>query len=129
MGRAAAGLNPNTDDFSILPPRFKESVAQELSEEGWADVVVGYKRLQDHVKPVVEMLIASVVRHEEFLRGKLGVDDPLFKNSLYQSDLHVRLKSHLLLERHLECDVTKLRATGLQATNIILGKMVQAKSG
>ena len=123
MGRAAAGLNPNTDDFSLLPPRFDESVVQELSGAGWADVVVGYDHLQDHVKPIVGFLIASVVRHEEFLRDKLGAEDPLFKSKLYMSDLHVRLKRHLLLECHVECKTTKLRATGLQATNVILGKM------
>jgi hypothetical protein len=130
MGRAAAGLDPNTEDFNLLPPRFKESVVDVLSDGTWGDVVVGFEHLQDHVKPVVEMLIASVVRHTDFLRTNLGVEDPIFKNKLYQSNLCVRLQSHLLPECHMECGITKLRATGLQATHIILGKMSeQAKSG
>ena len=58
-GRAAAGLDPNTKDFAILPPRFKDSVVQALPNNAWSDVVVGYDSLEDHVKPVVEMLILT----------------------------------------------------------------------
>ena len=120
MGRAAAGLDPNTKDFTILPPRFKGSVVQALPNNAWSDVVVGYDSLEEHAKPVVEMLIASVVRHEDFLRKKLGANDPLFFSALYKDNLNERLKLHLLEECHVKCDVTKLRATGLQATNLIL---------
>ena len=70
LGRVLAGLDPNSDEFGILPPHFKD--ADEVVEEGMKSLFDKLPELYPDLKGLWMFGLASVVYHREFLVKIMG---------------------------------------------------------
>ena len=65
LGRVLTGLDPNSDEFAILPPHFKN--VEEVIEEGLCSLFDKLPEVYPDLKGVWMFGLASVVYHSDFL--------------------------------------------------------------
>ena len=83
VGRVVCG-NPTTSiRFAALPPRFRSEDMEELVQAGLSTVFPHYDELPETFKGVVPYLVASVVYHQDWMRGNLPQDHPIFSSPVF----------------------------------------------
>ncbi|ETV78485.1 hypothetical protein H257_08009 [Aphanomyces astaci] len=107
-GRCVAGLPLNSADFAVLPPHFS----------GGNDLVVGQAVQimflsicsEIHLVPILQLILASLVYHRNFLIGSLPPHHALLSTSLFTNpDLFASLTTIVISGSTSSC----LRANGI----------------
>lgn len=95
-GRMLAGLDSNDSTFQVLPPHFTESMENPDIQEGlnicfgtiFRKHIHGDEGSKEYLKPVLLLALASIVYHEEWIRGFFTNNNqhpfrniPLFSNN------------------------------------------------
>ena len=111
VGRLACGLNKNFSTFSILPPHFHSDF--QLSTSDWCEIVSGYDKLPEKFKTVCPYLLASLVRHHDWLEKTLNSSHPFFNCRYYKDKWYDKLHPALVDDQYGECEVTRMQATGI----------------
>jgi hypothetical protein len=110
LGRAIAGL-PFNGGFSTLPPHFDSLTQAYLVRETWIRVLPEYDSYPIGFKSCLPYLLASVMYHENFLKGVLDPQHPLFQSPLYTSGVAAALRGKAALDG----DRTRMQTTGVPA--------------
>ena len=113
----------NFATFSMLPPHF--NMCLELSQDEWCDIFPGYIDLPEKFRTVCPFLLASLVRHHDWIISTFGSDQshPFFNCRYYKNKWYDKLKVHLVADKYGECDVTKMQATGIPPELVIAGEV------
>ncbi len=114
IGRIFAGLPVNTPDFGVLPPHFPvvdERVTDALS--------LCFPAAPARLRPVLELCLASLIHHREFLRQTLDAKHPLFRTPVFADGSIVTN-----LERRVVCRLfqagDRFQPTGLPVLTVVL---------
>ena len=101
VGRIASGLPTEQPDFAILPPMF-HTTDQESRERVNAIVKLVFPYVStSQTRAVVEVGLASVIYHEQFLREVMPRNHPLFRTTLFLHSGFVQtLRQHVTIESH-----------------------------
>ena len=122
VGRANAGLDPNSRNFAVLPPHFTKAGEERMRKIGYAQVVEGWDQIPGGFQRVVAKLIASIVYHEKWLRENLGRDHPLFCQLIFTKRIVVGEVVHAnaveALRGYVVCGYDRCPDTMMQATGI-----------
>jgi hypothetical protein len=70
-GRTLSLLNMLDERFGVLPPHFTTEAVGTLTTEFWLKVCPNYNALPQEIKPALPFLMASLLYHEQYLRGVL----------------------------------------------------------
>lgn len=79
VGRLVAGLNIHSFEFSISPPYFQTSVAENAHIKNDMDTVFAFPIETKHIL-VMQFCLASLIHLKPFLLAKLGAASPLRKS-------------------------------------------------
>ena len=88
VGRCAAGVSVLDNNFDQLPPHYHGAI---LTDADWCTILPTYESLPHSFKPVLPFLLASLVKHHEFLLSKLHANHTLFISPLFTSGIMARL--------------------------------------
>ena len=108
LGRVLAGLDPNSDTFSILPPHFKDS-SNACVEKGLCSLYDKLPVVYPNLRGVFLLGLASVVYHSDFLLRITCNDptNPIAQIALLQNpELLYELKKLVSLEQCAEMKPT-----------------------
>ena len=125
VGRCAAGLPTDHADFMVLPPHFKKE-----DEEGVYNLLrtlPNWDKYPKSFQQVVPYLFASLVYHEPYLRGVLPSNHPLWSSTIITTN-QVGIRIGTVLTGNNHCPSTGMKADGVPALNILLGKMVEVQA-
>ena len=104
-----SGLPFNTIEFGALPPHFSETVLQTID---WETILPGYDNYPDCFRQTFPFLLASIVKHQNWLRENLPLNHPLFLAYVFTSGLTRRLEDNVLVG-NLCCPTSRLMASGV----------------
>ena len=97
VGRCAAGLPMEDNNFAALPPHFCRCDGNPvLSAAEWSAVVPGYDKYPHAFKAAIPLLVASVVYHAGWLREHLPAAHPVFQTRLFTGGFIERLSPHVV---------------------------------
>lgn len=120
VGRAAAGLEVNNFQFSILPPHFD---GESLSCEEWEVNLPGYRTFYpESFRSTIPFLLASLVFHRRWLQDNLHELHPLFLAPVWTSGIIASLGSRVFTG-YLDNEITGLRASGMPPTVVFSRKL------
>lgn len=116
-GRISAGFRPHDDNNTQLPPHFAPGV---VTDEHLLKAFPTFDALMEldfkkQMRPVLTMLLASLVHHTPELKVVLGAEHPVFSHRAWSSKVVEELRPSLLLGDML-CPVTGMRVSGVSAT-------------
>jgi hypothetical protein len=113
-GRMVCGLPFNDEKFAVLPPHFVPPVLGLLTDEFWRTIVPGYENYPDAFKSIFPFLLASLIYHEDYLRGKLPTDHPIWTARVFtQNSLLPTLRQNRPVLIIGACPSTGMKATGI----------------
>ena len=96
-GRLLAMLRDDHEEFFVGLPRIRGDVRLE-----WEELLPGYQRFPDSFRPVLTVLLATLCKHEQWLRAKLPAGHPLLLTPLFCE--HARaLSAHVSFEKIQGC--------------------------
>lgn len=124
VGRTIAGLPIDDPRFGILPPHFLDPTDAEVR----LAIQICYPDAPAGMEYILEMCVASLVYHANFLVDKLPKNHPVLLSALFMQG-HSLLPS---LKAKVACSVgqsTRMRSTGLNAEAIILRRIEQIETG
>jgi hypothetical protein len=132
VGRAVCGLPILEREFCILPPHFSGETLARISAAGWNNILESYDSYPQCFKRTVPYLLASLVYHFEYLRGKLSNSHPLWKQRLFTQKLIIE-ENNIFLTDFLKknvvtgygyCKLTNMRSTGVP-TSIAMAQEIR----
>ena len=113
VGRAASGLDLNSEEFAVLPPHFDQTNGPVLTTTEWEEILPGYTSFYpEQFRVAIPYLLASLIYHMDWLQQKLKPQHPLFLQRVYTSGIINKLKSKVLLGNF------KNKQSGLQASGV-----------
>jgi hypothetical protein len=119
------GLDFTSEVFASLPPHFREEAHEYLTEDFLEDLMPGYKKKATGFKRCVPYLLASIVHHEEFLRGFLPQEHPIFRSRVFTHNVHIDALRKYVVTGLGRCPHTGMTATGVP-THLIIAKKIEA---
>jgi virulence-associated protein VapD len=123
VGRTAAGLPSETEQFGVLPPHFENSCQAVQS-----GIRTCFPGLPDHLTYVAEFALASIVFHHDFLISNLSEGHRFLSSPIFR-DLTLLNRLKPLVRSGLSSDSSTLRATGIPPHISILHKMTMLHDG
>jgi hypothetical protein len=113
VGRAATGLDLNSQEFAVLPPHFNINDDTLLSVQEWEDILPGYSTYYpEQFRVAIPFLLASLVYHLDWLKTKLSPNHVLWMQRVYTSNVLEKLKSKVFVGIFAN-KVTNLKASGV----------------
>jgi hypothetical protein len=110
VGRTVAGLPLESPDFAILPPHFRSTAAGVVAEV----VQECFPKSHQSLRNCLEMFLASVVYHSDYLKAKLPANHRLFSSPLFSTNRLSSLKPLVQCGRFNKVDEKRIaRATGI----------------
>lgn len=91
VGRALCGLNTQTQEVTLLPPRFVPR-----SGADWSAIVPDFTEYPVCFRECVPYFIASVVHHQQWLQDNLPAEHPLFTSRMWRARLHEQHAAQVL---------------------------------
>lgn len=110
-GRVVCGLPQQSSKFSALPPHFKRLTREEdrnLLRQALSEAFPFYALWGDSFQPVVRMMLASLVKHQDWIIANLSIDHPVRTKPLFMNGLLPQLKPLLATG-----DAVTMSATGI----------------
>ena len=89
----------------------------------WNEIVPGFNSYPNCFQKVLQFLVASVVFHHDFIKKIFPSNHPIFTSQYWLTNKHSQLSPMVLPPINFYCPVTKLNATGIPPTIMILGKI------
>ena len=120
-GRMVNGSDFTSISFATLPPHFKEEANELLTEDFLEEILPGYKKKAAGFKRCVPYFLAALVYHEDFLRGFLNAEHPIFRSRIFTRNNHLETLRELVVTGIGRCPYTGMTATGVP-THIVLAK-------
>jgi hypothetical protein len=116
-GRISAGFRPHDINNTQLPPHFAPGVVtdEHLRKAFPTFDAVMQLDFKKQLRPVLTMLLASLVHHTPELKSVLGAEHPVFSHRAWSSKVVEELKSSVLLG-DMTCPVTGMHVSGVNAT-------------
>lgn len=112
-GRMVNGSDFTSETFATLPPHFINEVRALLTDQFWETILPGYHGSPAGWKKCCEYLLASLLFHEDFLRGFLPENHPIWRSGIWQlGDDKDQLKNGILTGIG-RCPHTGMTATGI----------------
>lgn len=118
VGRTVSGLDPNSSNFGLLPPRFATLVGVNFAE-----MVSDYNAYPASFKSVIPYLLASVIYHREWVTRTLPKTHDVFNSRFWRCGWPARLAEKVLDPCPLTCTITNMRATGVSCLTTIMCRM------
>mmetsp|Transcript_12129 Transcript_12129/g.15607 ORF Transcript_12129/g.15607 Transcript_12129/m.15607 type:complete len:659 (-) Transcript_12129:55-2031(-) len=123
VGRCAVGLSILTEHFAILPPHFHmPSVTEVMTPERWEELVPNYKTMPPGFRSAMPYLLASFLKHREFLDQMLPSNHPVRYCKAWTSKFAVDL-SEKVLGGVMENEVSHMQATGIPP-NVVIDRRI-----
>ena len=114
VGRTVSGLPIHSINFGILPPRFKPSIINSITEREWNMILPLYNRYPPSIRVALPFFLASLVYAEKFLRDTLDPQHSLFYSPIFTTSLISRLRGEdKILIGTSYCNETKINSTGV----------------
>ena len=108
------------EEFGCLPPHFNILEGPALTTEEWDHILPGFLLYPESFRGALPYLLASIVYHEEFIRGNLDPRHPIFSSRLFTLPpsrfAELRAKVHV--------GNFKNKATGMQACGTEYGHSI-----
>jgi hypothetical protein len=119
VGRLICGLNNQTLDYTLLPPRFKPT---EVGDVGvpYETLIHDYASYPASFKECIPYLIATMVYHCNWLKQNLPKCHPLFLSRGWRSNWMQSNFHRVLTPVPMECKITNMRATGIEPVHAIM---------
>jgi hypothetical protein len=125
-------------EFATLMPHLTAAGEELLRKIGLNNLLKDYSKYPESFKPVVPLLISSLVYHESFLRQHLYPNHPLFTQRLYTAKVTVEgfdgpgvTAAQLLLPHVVTgvnvCPEQRMVATGIPPHLLMLTEVEQVK--
>jgi len=96
-GRLLAMLRDDHEEFFVGIPRIRGDVRLE-----WEELLPGYQRFPESFRPLLSVLLATLCKHESWLRAKLPAGHPLLLTPLFCQHAHT-LRAHVSFEKMQGC--------------------------
>jgi hypothetical protein len=125
-GRAASGLSLLDLSFGCLPPHFDDSAG--LVHISWHEVIPNFDTLYPNsFKPVMRMLLASVIYHEKYIRDSLPshpvLQTPLFTSATLIPSLRDKVAAGTFTNNR-----TGMKATGIPPQVLLAERLAHVES-
>lgn len=118
VSRILCGLPAQSEDLSLLPPRFAPN--QNIN---WSEMVCDIDSYPTAFQSCIPYLIASVVYHAEWLKKTLPRTHSLFQSRFWRSNQHNLLQASVLPPVRMHCSATGMRATGVSPLTVVLDRI------
>lgn len=115
IGRILAGYKMMDPSFASLPPHFTAAKSLEFTDDFWSSLIIGFDLLPTNFRPVLPFLLASLVKHFDWLDKTLLKKHPLRTTRVWTTGV---LKT---LEEDVCGGVLENKTTGLCATGLTTG--------
>ena len=130
VGLVACGISVLDDDFDQLPPHFNQRGPAVLTDEEWLTILPGYEQLPLGFQQICPFLLASLVRHHDWLRATLPPTHPLFLSPLFTTGMMTRFLSvpGFVLGGNAVNHASGLRATGVPPLSVLARRITNVEA-
>lgn len=122
IGRTACGLNVMSADFAILPPFWKPGSEALVNKA----VALCFPDAPESFHGALQMFLASVVYHEQWLKANLPSMHPVLLTPVFHPDILSTLKEQVICRRYQQGD--PIRPTGISPQSQLIADMDDVKS-